>query len=449
MRRTISFIIAFMLLLCYANAQYNISLSEYDIELDIPFQVSKIIDARADTSKLGITKVFSTGTNEALVFEREMAKELLSLFDKTEAVKQAQSLLLRINHLHLYEAKWLRSKYAYIELNMDFILEQEGQYYLLFRSILSDRSNDKLNVNKLHASNIKNVIAQSFLEFSRRYKEDQLLNKTINLDEKQEVAPTILKTSTYPKGLYLSFNDFKDNLLIQAETLQFKWTESNLGKRYLTALPLLRGEDAKYYEQGIWGFSDGENLFVKIGGNYHKLYRDEDRFFLKYMIPDEPSAGVYAAAILGGAVGGIVASLIEGKPIDTEDWELNLATGKLEPLASRHDALVIIHNYKFNPKKTTVDVEIEGVGKCTLNSKDAYTIYTQASELEVCVATNGERVCKTIIPILGETVVYDAIFNKKSGELTLETPYKANVKNTIVGMSTGKVLIVCENDYVE
>ena len=248
MIRIINFLTVFMLLFHYTNAQYTISLSEYTIDLDIPFEVSRIIDAREDTSRLGFTKIISTNTKEIINFEHGIEKELLSLYDKNEEVDQAKSLLLRINHLSLYEAKWLRSKYAYVELNMDFILEQEGKHYLLFQSILSDRSNDKLNVSKLHAPNIKNVITQAFLEFSRRYKEDQLLMEEIDLEEKQAIVPSILKNRTYPKGLYLSFNDFKDNQPIQSETLQFNWTESNLGKRYLTALPLLRGEDAKYNE---------------------------------------------------------------------------------------------------------------------------------------------------------------------------------------------------------
>ncbi len=80
----------------------------------------------------------------------------------------------------------------------------------------------------------------------------------------------VLKTGLLPKGIYLSFEDFKNNKILSAD---FRLQQGKITDE----LYLVQNEKENLITE-FWGFSDGKDLFIKSGFNVYASVRQHNSF---------------------------------------------------------------------------------------------------------------------------------------------------------------------------
>ena len=84
----------------------------------------------------------------------------------------------------------------------------------------------------------------------------------------------VLKDIRFKKGVYETFEDFKQN--------NPKYPEFEVKKEKLSDELYVKQEDGtEVLQRSIWGYCDGENLFIKSADNYFPLYRYGNTFYFK------------------------------------------------------------------------------------------------------------------------------------------------------------------------
>lgn len=143
----------------------------------------------------------------------------------------------------------------------------------------------------------------------------------------------ILAVAERKAGFYRTFQDFRDNTPIQTPALVVS-TQPNSQRGWRGSesyVPFLQRPDGSAGEalRGVWGFSDGKQLFIYHRNGYYLLVPQGDNF--RFVGPSAPDPqAMTTGAILGGVAGGLIAaSSTSNKPVD---YSLDLRTGRIDPL---------------------------------------------------------------------------------------------------------------------
>jgi hypothetical protein len=71
------------------------------------------------------------------------------------------------------------------------------------------------------------------------------------------------------RGVYLSFDDFKDH--------KPAYTDFEIRFEAVADVVYIKDTDGQYYpKKNIWGISDGEKIFIRMGHNYFPLYNQQN-----------------------------------------------------------------------------------------------------------------------------------------------------------------------------
>ncbi len=135
------------------------------------------------------------------------------------------------------------------ELTVDFFLVLDNQFYFINRKHATHRSK-AFDVTHQHENNIAYVLEFVMKEFSEVDIEDQTVaSDGLGLDELesyqppvQEIFISILEDSEFPDGVYMSFDEFKNNKpsiwdgyeIKEGSEISFKWIDEN-GKKIRNA----------------------------------------------------------------------------------------------------------------------------------------------------------------------------------------------------------------------
>lgn len=83
-----------------------------------------------------------------------------------------------------------------------------------------------------------------------------------------------LKTKSFPKSVYITFDDFRNN--------KIQYPDFTVQKGELSDQLYIRNADGtESLVRNIWGYSDGENVFIKAADNYFMLTKLGNTFYLK------------------------------------------------------------------------------------------------------------------------------------------------------------------------
>jgi hypothetical protein len=247
----------------------------------------EVIDNRFDTTIWGFLKSF--GNLKSIISKNNQPvshtlREYLSNKLQLDATT-GKSLFIVLQQLqftqnHVQEEKigfqkdktrWL----AALSLKVDFYLKEERGYSPLYRfdsTIISDEpiseneTTDFIFTN-LHLS-LGQLTAQKFASLNpvRFVQRNQILEHNSN----KFILP-ILQDSIFKKGAYRSYSEFKNNTPSISEFVIKTDGRTN------TLMVTENGQD--YPVRKIWGFCDGENIYVQSKFNYFQLQRKENSFF--------------------------------------------------------------------------------------------------------------------------------------------------------------------------
>ncbi|WP_315816433.1 hypothetical protein [Paraflavitalea speifideaquila] len=137
-------------------------------------------------------------------------------------------------------------------------------------------------------------------------------------------------SSTLPKpakGVYLSYHEFK-NSTPSCTNFEVKFES-------LADIIYVKEADGSLYpKRNVWGFSDGETVFIRMGSNFFPLYNQERTWefygtaamdFRSFRIPVVPGAGI---PLMLAAAGAAEFSQYERRLVNLRAFQVDVENGK-------------------------------------------------------------------------------------------------------------------------
>ncbi len=257
------------------------------IKAALPFSNVLVIDARFDTLCVGFTKG-TMSSKHRIIFETTASNEIKNYITKNYVLRPEGDSSYRL--VILLEKFWVSSSIetgkedgpGMQTISRGFIIkanllaEVNGLYHPLYRidsAFLTNLDTDGNNVYTIVERSIDKMLDKivdkkaSELKISRKSLTDNDINNYIS----QKLSLPILTCTSYNKGVYNTFDEFKNN---NPSTTDFE-----VGKNSKTdALYVKDGAGGSYLLKNFWGYSDGKKIYINSGNNFFQLIREGNTF---------------------------------------------------------------------------------------------------------------------------------------------------------------------------
>lgn len=290
-------------------------------ELKLPFSKIRIIDSRPDTSKIGYVDVRGGLTSKKRSFERVLLqngngnaieKYYADYFSSAFAKNDFELLIVMkrfwlsaniISNERRIEAANSVGSTERLYCKWEYYLGQHGKYLPIKRIdtvflIIEDLERyDYYKTEKERQLIFKGVLngMVEVLDYSNAMKQfDDQPKKTLDeihaFNDRINMIP-VLQDSVVHRGVYLSFDDFKNNRPSIIDFQEKKMHYGRINQNTEIYLEDMKGETISNY----WGYSDGKEFRYGMLGN-DKIYRIQNTFcfFIKvvgYVISSDSPAG--------------------------------------------------------------------------------------------------------------------------------------------------------------
>lgn len=272
-------------------------------EIKLPFKSIKILDSRFDTSKIGyIPKtdllsskkrafkkmVFRGGNGSAIQayyndyyaesftpndFELLIVMKRFWISGNSSSNNKRMEVSNSVKDDNSIHCKW---EY-YLGKNGNYLPVKRMDTTFSIAENLKNYLNDELSLKRLfYVKRSLNALIEvldfsnAIIQFDKQNK--KTFTEILEFNERMNNIP-VLKDSSFKKGVYLSFNDFKNNHPSIAEFVEKKMRYGKLNTNSEIYLEDLKGETISNY----WGYSDGRDFRYGMLGN-EKIYRIQNTF---------------------------------------------------------------------------------------------------------------------------------------------------------------------------
>ena len=419
--------------------------------------ISKVYLVQSEDSCLGLIIKGLVKTITPVYFEKNIKDELSDFLMRSMPEKEGTGpLILRINRFYLYTVHKNENLYACLDLSVTFITRQDSVFFEEFTAMATP-AKFYFEAGQTIPFLVTEAFDQCFAKYSERLQKGLIVPLPVSeqqVNENPLVQPghyRCLIQKERKKGIYLSFYDFRENLV----DTSFHFT---IHPNYNNDNPELTQTYLKYKGESppkdIWGFSDGEGDFIKVGRSFCRLTSDSNIFFT-YTRSSEYAQDITSSAVFGGLFFGVVgAALFGGLTAISTNSKYIIKTkvdpfiGKLVPFESsdytRIASTVVFYYSKLSLPDVTLSVLVDGREKCILTpdtflKMDFSCHYPEANI--TLAASNGVTSVQVIPLELNKTAVYlvkllkdrTFLFNKLHGEL--KTDYLSKKKSGITKCS--------------
>ncbi len=315
----------------------NISFAQKIIKLegeisglqDFDYYIEDVIVGQNEKDCIGFAQTGMWNTKIASFFDENIKIKILEFlsanFPKAPGKKP---LIIKLNKIYISELTLAMAEYAFANLNINFIEAQDSIYIKRFQAVASTKRSG-VDVTALHDNNIVNVFSQCFKEFEIRDNLNLLSHDTLNIFELHsqdcnKADYPILDKSQLRKGVFLTFNDFRDNIICKDFPFDIKYRTKE--DTTFSAKIKFKNDHPDEY----WGFCDGKNLFMQIEDKSYPLSLVNGRFVLypkSYDISNQN--GIAFAGMMFGVFGAAIATM--SQPSSVERFYLDLCTGNIFP----------------------------------------------------------------------------------------------------------------------
>jgi hypothetical protein len=416
------FMTFFHINLCQAQ-EYIISLNDQKLRNCLPNRyISEVYLVQPEDSCFGLIIKGLVKTTTPVFFEKNLKEEISDFLMSSMPEKEGTDpLILRINRFYLYTVHKNENLYACIDLSITFITRQDSVFIEEFTATATPAKfyyEADLTIPFL----VTEAFDQCFAKYSERLQKGLIVPFPVNKNQVNEnplVQPDHYRCFIHKerkKGIYLSFYDFRDNLIDTSFTFtihhNYNQDNPNLTQTHLK----YKGESPP---SDIWGFSDGESDFIKVGRSFCRLTLDSNIFYT-YTRSSEYAADITSSAVLGGLFFGVVgAAVFGGLTAATTDskyiikTKVDLFYGKLVPFETadytRIASTVVFYYSKLSLPDVTLSVLVDGSERCILTpdtylKMDFSCHYPEANI--TLIASNGVRSEQIITLQLNKTTVY-------------------------------------------
>ncbi|MCF8386710.1 MAG: hypothetical protein K9G47_02425 [Bacteroidales bacterium] len=372
MNKAYSFLIIVLLHSLSAYAQEIIEFQENLNRFDeFGYHIEDVIVAQEEKDCIGFVYKGFSDKQVAAYFEEDIRTSVFDFLKQNFPQKEnTKPLIIKINNLFISELRIpAKGSFAAADLNISFIGRRDSLYLDLFQAVASIKESS-LNITGLHDENLLLAFNTCFEDFNKRDDLNHLTYDAISWEDlhfpvKDYSTHEILNQPDLIKGVYLNFNDFRDNIINTNYPFELKYKVKE--HTILTAKVKFEDEEPEKY----WGISDGTNLFIHIDDKLYLLNQENDS--LKTSLKLENQSLNYTAVYTGvmfGAIGGMLGAIVHEvaeKNYYVEHW-LDFNSGTLFPLEMKdpfklqtiktfyysdyskidEDVCIYLNNNKFN-----------------------------------------------------------------------------------------------------
>ncbi len=292
------------------------------------FNITQVIDARYDTTHLGVARVGMVNRKQQIVLSGSVSAAFLQYFEvKLPQQPDLPDVVLRITRFGLWEdINAGGSEGARVAADYEFYLRQGNGFAFLGDRKFRYTESLGSDVTKYHDDNLRTALqaAVDFLQDSVDWKNTVALQANTTIaDLLQRTIPQMLKDSTRVTGAYRNYTDFRNNHpRVQARI------EVEKGASVL----LIEGKKGKFRkvkpDDRIWGFCDGKKLYINQFGTFYPLEKMPNNTFWFHGVDYDKK--LTNAAVGAGAFGAIGA-IIGANATKSGDYEVDWETGSFLP----------------------------------------------------------------------------------------------------------------------
>ena len=312
-----------------------------------------IMDARPDTLAIGLAQKgshspFFITTNNEFSSDVKIFTDKYIGFDSANSL----SLIMIIKKFWMSggayndEAQNLQNivpdtsdeKTSNLEARIEFFMQKGSDYFALYR--FDTTITKKILLSKDASGLVREALTASFSKLIVLDPELQQIAATRRKFSRTEIEAHNKKAFDFPilndsipvKGVYFSFEEFKNN--------KPREKDFEVVRDKLTDMIFIRQPDGKSVAiRDAWGYCDGKNQFIKSLDNYFRLQRRGNAFYIygsKHFRHQKvfflPGTGALSNSVSGGPgsqYGNPVESNSEGYNLRLKPFELDWDTGQL------------------------------------------------------------------------------------------------------------------------
>ena len=420
-------------------------------KLDVPtsaWQVTRVLDLRADRSQLGSVH---RGLGNQLVpatFAQPLAAELLQFIGAQLPTRAgARPVVMRVFTLGIGEDLRPTSEHGEAELVADFLEQLPDSTFRVLLLVGETTRRGGLDVTKFHPANIAAVLQQALRQLAALPTAPpaaETLGRADVLAGRGGAAARRWAVQAAPAprhGFYRSLQEFRDNAPLEPaqpfavthvpHTAQ-RWAGSD--EIQVSYLYLDNTHPARPVPPGdLWGLSDGKELFIAYRNRFYQLLAAADGRSYTFVGPPvfnpQVAAGRAAATIGGGLIGAALAGAAYGPDV-MATYELRLASGRVLPVqdAGQTDAdgfakaPAAAQVYVYRPadaaRRTAVAVRANGEAAVALPARYFLPLTWENSrtDLQICVqAGSGPETCQSIRPSFEQPTYFECVVPADGG----------------------------------
>ncbi|MEJ7738217.1 MAG: hypothetical protein WKF97_12385 [Chitinophagaceae bacterium] len=251
-----------------------------------------IIDARADTFALGYMKKGLLRNYKKIQFQSPGLQEL-TVFSNSliipDTTHSSFALLLVVKELWASEEDTDRDPEdkmndfnerlfptSDVKVRFEFYLREAERYFAICRfdtvllRTLPLKTYAAEYIKTAVTLGLKKVARYNFTNISKT-KTPAAMSAILNYNNSRFRLP-ILNDTSLKKGVYLSFEEFKNN---NPSITEFEIKRGKLGDALY-----IRSDDGKWVvSRSVWGYSEENKAFIKSGDNYYQLHRIGNAYY--------------------------------------------------------------------------------------------------------------------------------------------------------------------------
>ncbi len=305
----------------------------------LPFSGIEIRDIRPDTTKLGFYRSTKDRHSYKYRFAGNTGDELTTfLRDHFQ-----QSLTPGSgNHLVIYIKKLWLSEFDSTELNLhnthvrnawlylktEIYLRSKDAYFPIYRfdSVVYARKNNSYTSGGF----ISSILLNSLQVLERTNFDKVMQKRSLDLAAVDAFNNLTVATPAFPKptkGVYVSYDEFKSG--------RPSCTDFEVRFESLADIIYVKEADGDIYpKRNVWGFSDGETVFIRMGSNFFPLYNQEKTWefygtaameFRAPRMPVLPGAGL---PLMIASAGVAEFSQYEKRLVNLRAFQVDIENGK-------------------------------------------------------------------------------------------------------------------------
>ena len=391
-----SFLLLLVLLLAGASlaarAQtYYLDLSTQALTLsDNTLAVEKVVDGRAGQPPIGLVYRGLGGKSAAVGFRQGLETELTRFLQVQLPLQptSGHTIVLCVRRLHIGETVGGNKQQATADLRADVYEHRPATGYHFVRSVGGFASAYGHETTGRHAGHLAQILNDCFRQLSAgtsagswadaaRQPARTLAQRPADvpapLAGPGNRGPAIMREAPH-RGLYFRLDQFLDNQpdttsTVVVDTIRRRF-QSRLAEAQWQQVARVRplASNAVLHRAvpaDLWGFSDGQQAFVRYEKQFYPLMR-QGNFFL--FVGEAPVDALYMAVqaerqaragLMGGAIGGAIAGAASrGMPDHTAEpmaYALDPRTGAIGPYPGLHTTLrpdtAYVYVYQMPPNQ--------------------------------------------------------------------------------------------------